>query len=362
MAEVKSSAKPPAAVLVTGFDTPEGQSVAGALARVGYRVCVVCSDAAVGQVAQLPGHERLRHEAIVTDLSDARAAEAAASEAQRRLGHVTALVHVVLPSVLPNALQSSAVKQADAFDGVAFAREVQAGAGAFLGLALGLLPGMLGTQTGCLSVLTEAPPEGASLASEGLGAGAALGALLGAVRQVADRCEGTELRSIAFLSDSDAKGGPRKALSGAQATLLGAQLGFERKPGIVPSGSFLRLAAPKLQGRIELLRPPPPAMPIHLEATPQNGAHAPAPTSPASSDRLGEKLAQTFRSTFGLPLGADVSNLAVADVKRWDSLGHLKLMMEVEQALRVRLPAEALSRIRSYRDLEKAVRAYLPAT
>jgi hypothetical protein len=42
-------------------------------------------------------------------------------------------------------------------------------------------------------------------------------------------------------------------------------------------------------------------------------------------------------------------------------LGHLKLMMEVEQAPRVRLPADALSRIQSYKDLEKAVRANLPA-
>lgn len=352
MAEVKSSAKPPAAALVTGFETPEGQSVAAALARMGYRVCVVGSDAASTEVAQLPGHERLRHEAIVSELSDAPAAEACASEAQRRLGHVTALVHVVFPS----ALASAGGDRQDGFDGAAFARQVQAGAGAFLGLALGLLPGMLGTQTGCLSVLTEAPRDGASLASHELGAGASLGALLGAVRQIADRCEGTELRSLAFVADA----GPRKALSAAQTTLLGAQLGLERKPDVIPSGSFLRLGTAMLHGPIGLLRLPPPAPlaePTHVAATRTNGAHA-----TAQNDRLGEKLASTFRAAFGLAAGLDVTNLAVADVKRWDSLGHLKLMMEVEQALRVRLPAEALSRIRSYRDLEKAVRAYLPAT
>lgn len=366
MAEVRSSAKPAAAALVTGFDTPEGQSVAAALAGLGYRVCVVCSDAAAGAAAQLPGHDRLRHEAIVADLSDASAAEAVAIEAQRRLGHVTALVHVAVPMAIPSA----APNQKDGFDGAAFARHVQVGAGAFLGLALGLLPGMLGTQTGCLSVLTEAPAEGTSFASGELGASASLGALLGAVRQIADRCEGTELRSIAFLSDSSPQRGPRPALSGTASALLAAQLGLERKPGVVASGSFLRLASPKLHGPIELLRPPPPAAPavsLHAGAPPQNGAQAPARSAAgygaaAHDDRLGQKLAQTFRSAFGLPVGVDVSNLGVADVKRWDSLGHLKLMMEVEQALRVRLPAEALSRIRSYRDLEKAVRAYLPAT
>jgi hypothetical protein len=47
-------------------------------------------------------------------------------------------------------------------------------------------------------------------------------------------------------------------------------------------------------------------------------------------------------------------------VKRRGSLRHLASMMEVEQALRVRLPADALSHIQSYEDLEKAVRANLP--
>ena len=95
------------------------------------------------------------------------------------------------------------------------------------------------------------------------------------------------------------------------------------------------------------------------------GANASSPTdaavASARNDRVGQKLAQTFRAAFGLAPHVDVSSCAVGSVPRWDSLGHLKLMMEVEQALRVRLPAEALGRIQSYRDLEKAVRAYLPA-
>jgi acyl carrier protein len=80
---------------------------------------------------------------------------------------------------------------------------------------------------------------------------------------------------------------------------------------------------------------------------------------PAAPDRVGERLAQTFRATFGLAAGVDLKSCVVGSVPRWDSLGHLKLMMEVERALRVRLPAEALARIQSYRDLEQAVRAHL---
>jgi acyl carrier protein len=180
------------------------------------------------------------------------------------------------------------------------------------------------------------------------------------VRQLADHHEGTELRSIALLTES----GPRRALSGAASAALVNQLGFERAAGLIESGWFLRLGPPGVKGPIELLRPPPaPSAAPSATTSPHVGQAAPSPGgAPAHNDRLGEKLAQTFRSAFGLPPGADVSNLAIGSVKRWDSLGHLKLMMEVEQALRVRLPAEALARIQSYRDLEKAVRAYMPAT
>lgn len=353
MADITSSPRPAPAALVTGCDTPEGQSVAVALARAGYRICLLGSEGqAAFEPAQLPGHERLAHEAVRADLSDARAVRAAALDAQSRLGHVTALVHVVLPSAA--AVPSSAATH-PGFDGERFARELAVGAGAFLGLAMSLLPGMLGSQTGCLSVLGEAPAEGTPFVPDDFGVGASLGALLGAVRQLADHCDGTELRSVAFLTDA----GPRRAVNGAALTSLVAQLGPERASSLIRSGWFMRVGGAKRQGPIDLLRSPSaaPTAVVQSAAPIQNGAGA-----SAQKDRLGEKLAHTFRAAFGLAAGVDVSNLAVGDVKRWDSLGHLKLMMEVEQALRVRLPADALSRIRSYRDLEKAVRAYLPAT
>ncbi|HKO89777.1 MAG TPA: acyl carrier protein, partial [Polyangiaceae bacterium] len=90
-------------------------------------------------------------------------------------------------------------------------------------------------------------------------------------------------------------------------------------------------------------------------------AAASAPAPAAAQDRISERLAQTFRATFGLAAGVDLRGCVVGSVPRWDSLGHLKLMMEVERALRVRLPAEALAKIQSYRDLEQAVRAHLSA-
>jgi hypothetical protein len=48
---------------------------------------------------------------------------------------------------------------------------------------------------------------------------------------------------------------------------------------------------------------------------------------------------------------------------QWVSLGHLELMVEVEQQTFSRTAARrSLSRLQSYKDFEKAVRANLPAS
>jgi NAD(P)-dependent dehydrogenase (short-subunit alcohol dehydrogenase family) len=344
MAEIKSGPLPTPAAVLTGFETAAGQSAAAALARAGFRLCVIGAPGsdAEARVTQLPGHERLHHEALLTDLADAAAVQAAARQAKERLGQITALLHVVLPDASGVA--------SNAFDAEKFGSELRLGAGAFLGLALGLLPDMLATQTGCVCALTSSPD--ASFASAPLGSAAALAALLGAVRQLADRCAGTPLRSI-VLSSAVTRGSPvpEPALAALVRELAVA-------PGArqLDNGWFSVIGATPQQGKIEFLRAPPPAPAAPL---PVQAASVAVPS--AAADRVGEKLAQTFRATFGLAPDADVSGAAVGKVARWDSLGHLKLMMEVEQALRVRLPADALARIQSYRDLEKAVRAYLPA-
>jgi len=343
MTEVKSGPLPRPAAVVTGFDTAHGQSVAAALARAGHRLCVLhAEESSSAHVAGLPGHDKLRHESIRVDLGNAALVQGAALEAQRRLGQVTALVHV--------ALGPERAAAAEPFDPTAFAREIQLGAGAWLALGLALLPEMLATQTGCLSVLLGAPAR-ASFSEASVGAAASLGAMLGAVRQLADRCQGTALRSIALCLDTGA------ALGAAELSALVREVGAERKAESLDNGAFLRLGAPGGRGDIEFLRPP------RVQAAPAAAVAVPvalAAAGAARRDRVAEKLAQTFRSVFGLAPGADVSGAAIGSVPRWDSLGHLKLMMEVEQALRVRLPAEALSRVQSYRDLEQAVRAYLP--
>jgi NAD(P)-dependent dehydrogenase (short-subunit alcohol dehydrogenase family) len=363
MAEVQTGTKPAPATVLTGFETPLGRSAAQALARAGHRLCVIrCDGAAAEQgLSELPGHDRLKHQGIAAELADAEALQRAAREAQARLGQVTGLLHVP-------ALGSQGAGE---LEPQRFAQLMQRGPGAFLGLGLALLPEMFATQCGALCVLATAPGPEASWAASEVGAAAWLGALLGAVAQLGDRCAGTPQRS--FLLHC-----AQPALSASAQTALAAQFADlaelpaskrSAETALVENGARASLDSVGLRARIDLLAAPAPAA-----SAPAGGlapeAARPAPLAngsnggrgaPALPDRISERLGQTFRSVFGLAASVDLTGCVVGSVPRWDSLGHLKLMMEVERALRVRLPAEALAKIQSYRDLERAVRAQLAA-
>jgi NAD(P)-dependent dehydrogenase (short-subunit alcohol dehydrogenase family) len=364
MAEVQTGTKPAPATVLTGFETPLGRSAAQALARAGHRLCVIRCDGAPAEqgLSELPGHDRLKHQGVASDLADMLALRRAADEAQARLGQVTGLLYVP-------ALD---LQGAQELDPQRFAQLMQRGPGAFLGLALALLPEMFATQSGALCVLAAAPGPGASWAASEVGAAAWLGALLGAVAQLADRCAGTPLRSFLLHCSLPAEA---RALSAAAQTALAAQFADlaelpaskrSADTALVENGARASLDNPGLRARIDLLAAPvlaaspgvsavEVARPVPVGNGGLNGSHG----APAAPDRISERLGQTFRSVFGLAASVDLAGCVVGSVPRWDSLGHLKLMMEVERALRVRLPAEALAKIQSYRDLERAVRAQL---
>lgn len=345
MAEMTSAGRPSPAVIVSGVETPRGRSVALALARAGHRVCLLLRSERALEPSALPGHERLRHVAVSLEPASAEPGapgvlSRAARRAEEQLGHVTALVHVT--SLEPPA---DAEEQRD-FAG--FSAELAAAAGGFLALGLALLPGMFATQTGCLCLLLDEPRGGPQAP---LGSRTLQGALVGAALELSERVEETPLRCIALYAE------PGELTAASQSALV-RQVGPDSGADQIGNGWFSSLSGPRRAGPIELLRPPAAAPQVASAAV----AAAPAPARAPGRDRVAVQLAQTFRAAFGLPPDADVSNLGVSNVKRWDSLGHLKLMMEVEQALRVRLPAESLSRIQSYKDLERAVRAHLPAS
>ncbi|MEM7498402.1 MAG: HAD-IIIC family phosphatase [Pseudomonadota bacterium] len=96
----------------------------------------------------------------------------------------------------------------------------------------------------------------------------------------------------------------------------------------------------------------------------RDGAQAPAPTAspsegaasapPPSADPALDGL---FRRIFRLGPDEPLEEASMESVARWDSLGHLKLAMEIERRLAIRIPGEVLGDIRTYPALAAAVAA-----
>ena len=61
---------------------------------------------------------------------------------------------------------------------------------------------------------------------------------------------------------------------------------------------------------------------------------------------------------FRLDPETDLSQASMDTVEHWDSLGHLKLAMEIDQTLKVKLPGDRLGSIQTFPDLKAAVAQY----
>ncbi|MEM7670639.1 MAG: HAD-IIIC family phosphatase [Pseudomonadota bacterium] len=79
-------------------------------------------------------------------------------------------------------------------------------------------------------------------------------------------------------------------------------------------------------------------------------------TGPVMLDPATEaRLADTFRGLFQIDAAADLSGASRETVERWDSLGHLKLAMEIDQHLGIRIAGTRFGMVTSYADLRAAV-------
>ncbi|WP_299844092.1 HAD-IIIC family phosphatase [uncultured Jannaschia sp.] len=86
---------------------------------------------------------------------------------------------------------------------------------------------------------------------------------------------------------------------------------------------------------------------------------APAVTLDPETER---RLAATFKQVFGLPADHDPSGDSMDNVAAWDSLGHLRLAMELERQMGLRLAGTELSRLNSYAGIRAAAAENLART
>ena len=74
------------------------------------------------------------------------------------------------------------------------------------------------------------------------------------------------------------------------------------------------------------------------------------------SDDINSQVVSIVADTFGLEPNETVYSLALGDIKAWDSLGHLRLMMAIEHVLDIRIPSAKMGDLTSVERIAKFLR------
>ncbi len=348
--------------IVTGATGRIGQDLSRRLADEGFRVALVGRDGAklASLAAKLPTVRSGAHVVIAADLLLAGSGIDVARDAIQALGRIGTFFHLACPPV---------INENTLYDPDHATAMMRVGYHAFMELASVILPHMLPAQHGrIVGFLTEAiktpvVPTWSSYVASKM-------ALMGALASVAQHCRNTGVSAIGIAPGAlDYHDTPLPAGVARDRQLridpeyfLDLVLNDIDGSEALDNGSFhLISASGELRGPMTGL-----ASPIVVEQATVTAAPVVAPTAvTAASATLsasnGQKeaafaaLAQTFRRVFNLASDADVGALGTHNLSNWDSLGQLKLLMEVEQALEIRIPTDRVQSITTYKSLQAAV-------
>ncbi len=349
---------PSPTVLITGATGRVGKTLAPVLATAGHRVCLVGRSNSVLQkiASELSPVAHGAHTIIAMDLEGTGSGSRVAEMAIDQIGRVTTFIHLACPPICD---------EQSGFDANYFESLMRVNVSAFVEIADKLLPHMLASQHGVLAgLLTEAmrPPGVDSWSSYAI----AKTALMGALNVFAQRCRTTSVRTIGIAPGAlDYQDNPipygfsRETQVRLNAEAFASSVRDDLvDPKSLANGHFRLFTASRNYSGLmaTLVDPPSPQLP-------------PPTKSVASSDRdaaenWGEDevffvLSDTFRRCLEIDEEIDIRTCGMNDVSRWDSIGHLKLMMEVEQAMQIKLATDAMSNIQTFRELETAVRSLI---
>lgn len=70
-----------------------------------------------------------------------------------------------------------------------------------------------------------------------------------------------------------------------------------------------------------------------------------------------QKIDEAFTRALGLPAGTSLDGLAYGTHAEWDSIGHLQLMAEIEEAFGITLAAEDVVGMTDYDSVRQVLRA-----
>lgn len=86
-----------------------------------------------------------------------------------------------------------------------------------------------------------------------------------------------------------------------------------------------------------------------------------AQSSPGDQTSAASRLARLFAKVFSLPLERVHPDLKPGDIKRWDSVGHVTLVVAIEEEFAIALEAEEIMEFTSFQAIVSALERRLAA-
>jgi len=70
-----------------------------------------------------------------------------------------------------------------------------------------------------------------------------------------------------------------------------------------------------------------------------------------------KKIRSALQKTFpDIKIKEDISKLEIGSFKKWDSLGHLNLLLEIEREFKLNFQTSVFSKIKSIKDIIKEIK------
>lgn len=347
--------------LVTGATGLVGSAASLALARDGWKIALIChqkrpaSQALLREIRAAGGRGTLIEAELLNYRSEAPRVVAAA---QRALGPIHLFVHAAAPPVTSSGWQAPPEDLETQF---------AVHTGAFLALTSALLPEMLRAQSGTLvallsqAVLPPAVPGWQSYAIAKAALAQAINELSAAYGHAGIRTLGLMPGAIKGDKPPRAEGGDRVrgVLRPLWPMVLSAETVAEwvlrlAKDRSFSSGTVISLDSKgSAVGRCTSWSADRPSGGEH-DFDDHGAGEAPLPGTTGVTALLHEVV----RKTFSLDRGTRVERAKIGELDGWDSLGHVRLIMEVESAFGVRFTADEAVKLQSVPGIVAALSRY----
>lgn len=134
----------------------------------------------------------------------------------------------------------------------------------------------------------------------------------------------------------------------SQAPSLGARVIVDAKPDDAYDGRRVAFLVHPAHGLFELVEAYGSLVPQSVDVQPRTSTTAPLTPTKAGASDIEDGLVAAFEKIFAASLPQDRASWTQDALKRWDSLAHMRLVMEIERRLDVSIASASLAKMTSF--------------